>query len=225
MFQNMIVQKFIAQHQSAELEQAYQGFVQHFHHAEIQKNIRSSKEEQYQEGFLKDLFVKILGYTLNPQPNYNLTTELKNIKGSKKCDGAILRDEKALAVIELKGMDTTDLDRIELQAFGYKNNHPSCRYVITSNFQKIRFYIDNAVEFLEFDLFKMDYNQFCLMYILLKKDNLLQDLPLKLKAESLSQEEQITKQLYKDYSKFKLDLFHDLSDNVHNRQYTIAMNY
>lgn len=36
---------------------------QHFHNATIQQNIRSSKEEQYQEGFLDDLFAKVLGYT------------------------------------------------------------------------------------------------------------------------------------------------------------------
>jgi hypothetical protein len=29
-------------------------------------NIRTSKEEQYQYGFLDDLFVNLLGYTLNP---------------------------------------------------------------------------------------------------------------------------------------------------------------
>ncbi len=29
-------------------------------------NIKTSKEEQYQYGFLDDLFVKVLGYTLNP---------------------------------------------------------------------------------------------------------------------------------------------------------------
>ncbi|HHV86636.1 MAG TPA: hypothetical protein GXX42_12620 [Petrimonas sp.] len=35
----------------------------------IQENILSSKEEQFQEGFLRELFVKILGYTLNPDAN------------------------------------------------------------------------------------------------------------------------------------------------------------
>lgn len=64
--------------------------------------------------------MSIFGYTLNPQPNFNLTTELKNIINSKKADGAILKGEDALAVIELKGTDTTDLDKIETQAFGYK---------------------------------------------------------------------------------------------------------
>ena len=50
----------------------------------IQENIQNSKEEQYQGEFLIDLFVNVLGYTKNPTPDFNLTTELKNIKGSKK---------------------------------------------------------------------------------------------------------------------------------------------
>lgn len=83
-------------------------FNEHFHNPQIQQNIRNSKEEQYQEGFLRDLFVNILGYTLNPQHNFNLTTEYKNIKDTKKADGAIIIDEKVIAVIELKGTDTTD---------------------------------------------------------------------------------------------------------------------
>lgn len=213
MFQSIITHQFIARQNPEELATAYARFTAHFHNADIQANIKQAKEEQYQEGFLKDLFVAIFAYTLNPQPNYNLTTELKNLKGAKKCDGAILKDGNALAVIELKGMDTTDLGRIETQAFGYKNNHPTCRYVITSNFQKLRFYIDNAVEFLEFDLFKLSQADFNLLYLLLKSDNLLSDIPLKLKSESISQEAKVTKALYHDYSAFKRALFDDLKVN------------
>lgn len=217
MFQSIIIDQFISRQDPQDLAEAYTKFNRHFHNCDIQANIKQAKEEQYQEGFLKDLFVTVFGYTLNPQPNYNLTTELKNLKGAKKCDGAVLKDmsgeKTALAVIELKGMDTTDLGRIEAQAFGYKNNHPTCRYVITSNFQKLRFYIDNAVEFLEFDLFKLTQADFNLLYLLLHVDNLLADIPLTLKSESLSQEAKITKALYQDYSAFKRVLFNDLKDN------------
>jgi hypothetical protein len=55
------------------------------------------KEENYQEGFLREIFVQTLGYTINPDENYNLTTEFKNQKDSRKADGAILKD--ALKVI------------------------------------------------------------------------------------------------------------------------------
>lgn len=217
LFQPIIVKNALKTLNQDDVNHAWEKFQRHFHDSDIQANIKQSKEEQYQGEFLIDLFVNIFGYTKNPQPNFNLTTELKNIKGAKKCDGAILKGGKALAVIELKGMDTTDLASIESQAFGYKNNHPTCRYVITSNFQKLRFYIDNAVEFVEFDLFKISREDFNFLYLLLKFDNLLADIPLKIKAESISQEEKVTKQLYKDYSTFKRALFDDLVKN--NPQY------
>jgi predicted type IV restriction endonuclease len=87
-------------------------------------NIKTSKEEQYQYGFLDDLFVKVLGYTLNPTPDYNLIAEQKNLSDSKKADGAVLKDGKVIAVIELKSTKTKAMDKIVDQAFGYKHNHP-----------------------------------------------------------------------------------------------------
>ncbi len=59
--------------------------------------------------------MKILSYTLNPDANYNLTTELKNVKDNKKSDGAIIINEQVKVVIELKGINTTDLNKIETQ--------------------------------------------------------------------------------------------------------------
>jgi len=78
----------------------------------------------------------------------------KNQSDGRKADGAILKNDKANAVIELKSTKTKDLKIITEQAFNYKNNRPECKYVITSNFQKLRFYIDNAHEYEEFDLFR-----------------------------------------------------------------------
>lgn len=210
LFQNSVLKKYLAAQASQPIQEALAAYLTYFHNPRIKENIRAAKEEQFQEGFLRELFVKILGYTINPEPDFNLTTELKNIKDSKKTDGAILKDGKALAVIELKGTDTKDLDKIRDQAFNYKNNQPDCVYVITSNFEKLRFYIDNAVDFVEFNILAMDNEQFKLLWLLLQKDNLLQGLPKKIKEESLLAEEQITKQLYKDYSAFKQELWQDL---------------
>ena len=155
LFQQSVQKKYIKDLDKAKVEIAYQKLLAHFGNAEMQENIRNSKEEQYQEGFLRELFVDVLGFVLNPQPNFNLITEQKNEKNSKKADGAILRNGKPLAVIELKSIKTTDLQSIEIQAFSYKNNQTDCVYVITSNFQKLRFYIENAVDFEEFDLFEI----------------------------------------------------------------------
>ena len=210
LFQKSVVAKQIQSQDKNKLLAQWTIFKDHFHNATIQENIRNSKEEQYQGEFLIDLFVKVLGYTKNPTPNFTLTTEYKNIKDSKKADGAILIHEKVKAVIELKGTNTTDLNKIEVQAFGYKNNQPDCVYVITSNFEKLRFYIDNATEHLEFNLFHLTEKEFELLYLCLAYENIANDVPKKLKEQSVSQEKDITKKLYTDYSLFKRELHHDL---------------
>jgi type I restriction-modification system DNA methylase subunit len=210
LFQNAVIKKYLQAQNKELIKEKWLQFQHHFHNPTIQENIRNSKEEQYQGEFLIDLFVNILGYTKNPQPNFNLTTEYKNVKDSKKADGAILIDEKVRAVIELKGTNTTDLGKIETQAFGYKNNQPDCIYIITSNFEKIRFYIDNAIEYLEFNLFQLQPNEFELLYLCLAHENLSKGIAKSIKEESVSQEDVITKKLYKDYSLFKRELYHNL---------------
>lgn len=212
LFQNSVLKKYHKTLNPERVGEAYQRYVQHFHNAAIQDNIRSAKEEQYQGEFLIDLFVKVLGYTKNPQPDFNLTTELKNVKDGKKADGAILKGETALAVIELKGTDTTDLGKVESQAFGYKNNQPGCTYVVTSNFEKLRFYIDNAVDFEEFHLFELTREKFEILWLCLAAESLLAGVPRKIKEESLTQEEQVTKKLYKDYSAFRSAVFQNISE-------------
>ena len=210
LFQKTIINKYLKTQNTKELQQKWEVFHQHFHNPVIQENIRNSKEEQYQGEFLIDLFVNVLGYTKNPTPDFNLTTEYKNIKDSKKADGAIVINSKVAGIIELKGTNTTDLAKIEDQAFGYKNNQKDCKYVITSNFEKLRFYIDNAIEHLEFNLFELSQEDFEVLYLCLAFQNISADIPGKIKDESLSQEDVITKKLYKDYSLFKRELFQNL---------------
>lgn len=58
--------------------------------------------------------------------------EQKNLDNSKKAEGAVLNaSEEVHAVIELKGTDTINLNRVEAQAYGYLNAHPTCRYAVT----------------------------------------------------------------------------------------------
>ena len=209
-FQSSVLKKYLKQLDTETVAKLYKKYTKYFHDPAIQQNIRESKEEQYQAKFLDELFVNVLGYTLNPQPNFNLTTEFKNIKNSRKADGAILDKDEAIAVIELKGTKTKDLESIRQQAFDYKANQPGCVYVITSNFEKLRFYINNAVDFEEFDLFMLSYERFEMLYLCLHKNNLLQHLPLKIKEASLHEEEAITKKFYSDYSNFKRELFRDM---------------
>jgi type I restriction-modification system DNA methylase subunit len=220
LFQQSVLKKFLSQQDKSLVDKAYKKYSKYFHNTAIQENIRNSKEEQFQEGFLRELFVDILGYTLNPSPKFNLTTELKNLKGAKKVDGAILKDDKALAVIELKGTNTKDLESIRQQAFDYKANQIGCVYVITSNFEKLRFYINNAVDFEEFNLFTLTEVEFELFYLCLAKDNLLANKPLTIKEASIVEEENITKKFYGDYSIFKRELYRDLvKQNMKNETF------
>jgi len=210
LFQKSVLKNHFGNLNLHKLEAAWERFQAHFHSTEIQQNIRHVKEEQYQEGFITDLFVNVLGYVKHPSPKFNITTELKNIGNTKKADGAILKNGDALAVIELKGTKHTNLGKVEPQAFGYKSHHPTCKYVIISNFEKLRFYIDNAVDFVEFNLFTLTKEDFKLLWLCLEAGNLLRNLPQQVKNESLVREEVITKELYKDYSTFRTVLFEDI---------------
>lgn len=212
-FQRNILNKYTENIDAEIIEERFKRYSDYFLNPEIQENIHQSKEEQFQEGFLRELFVKILGYTLNPSPNYNLITEKKNEGNSKKADGAMLVNGKVVGVIELKDHKTTDLSQIEAQAFGYKNRNKEAIYVVISNFEKLRFYIDNAVDFEEFDLFHLTKEDFARLWICLAYENIEKNLPKQIKSASLTNEDQITNALYKDYSNFKRDLFDDILKN------------
>ena len=196
LFQKTIVNKYKQALPKEMTDLPWQNYQQYFLNKDIQQNILQSKEEQFQEGFLRELFVKVLGYTLNPSPNYNLITEKKNETNSKKADGAIQLDGEVIGVIELKDHKTTDLSKIEAQAFGYKSQHVGTRLVIISNFEKLRLYIDNAVEYREWNLFGLTEEEFRELYLCLAWEQVKKGAALQMKEESVSTEDQITKALY-----------------------------
>tara|TARA_B110000238_G_scaffold79806_1_gene87836 strand:+ start:862 stop:4026 length:3165 start_codon:yes stop_codon:yes gene_type:complete len=210
LFQKSVLTEYLKKQDSIAVEKAYKKFVKYFYNPITQQNIRDINEEGFQQKFLMELFVNCFGYVINPDPYYNLTTEFKNLKDAKKADGAILIDGKAIAVIELKGTNTKNLEKCRQQAFDYKSNHPTCKYVITSNFEKLRFYIDTSDEFEEFNLFTLTENQFALLYLCVFEENLLNNIPFVIKKASSQKEEAITKKLYSDYSYFRKEIFNDL---------------
>ena len=210
LFQKNIVKRYLTALPKELTDAPWQQYKSYFLNADIQANILQSKEEQFQEGFLRELFVKVLGYTLNPSPDYNLITEQKNETNAKKTDGAILLDGKVIGVIELKDHKTTDLAKIEAQAFGYKSQHVGTRLVVISNFEKLRLYIDNAVDHREWNLFTLTEEDFRELYLCLAWEQVKAGTAIRLKEESVSSEDQITKALSKDYSEFKRVLFADI---------------
>ncbi|MDR0609393.1 MAG: N-6 DNA methylase [Planctomycetaceae bacterium] len=221
MLQHIVLQKYIDLN-TDKIHLAFERYVLFFHNMERQAYLRQCKEEQFQEGFLRELFVNVLGYKLFPDSDYNLITEKKNETNSQKADGAILINGEVRAVIELKDTRTTDLQRVESQAFGYKYRHSNAAYVITSNFEKLRFYIDNAVDHLEWNLFTLTEEQFASLWICLAYENIVADLPKKLKTETISREDKITKEFYEQYKQFKDALFNDLiTNNLNHNKLTL----
>jgi type I restriction-modification system DNA methylase subunit len=214
-FQKSVLNKHLANLDQEKVEKAYETFRDNYNSAKIEQ-IKTLKEEEYQDGFLREIFVDVLGYTLRPNENYDLQREFKNQTDGKKADGAILKDGNAIAVVELKSTKTKDLTKITQQAFNYKNNQPECKYVITSNFQKLRFYIDYSTEFEEFDLFFLDRQRFEVLYLILHQESIFSNLPIKLKKETQFHEKEISEDLYNDYSNFKGRLFDNLVKNHPN---------
>ncbi|MDF1878890.1 N-6 DNA methylase, partial [Sulfurimonas sp. SAG-AH-194-C20] len=177
--------------------------------------IKTVKEEKYQDGFLKDIFENCLGYTLdstNPS-NFNLEREKKNETDGKKADGVIYVDEKVIGIIELKAQDTKNLDKIEAQAFNYHNSHSNSKYIIISNFDELRLYIDKKTAYEQFSLFSLDYEAFKKLHLLLSYESIKADVPLKLKEKSATFELDISKNLYRDFSLFRTHLFENLVKN------------
>jgi type I restriction-modification system DNA methylase subunit len=217
LFQESIIRKHLGYLDQELVDQAYIRFNEVYSAKKI-SNIKIAKEEQYQEGFIKDIFGAVLGYSVFPEQPFNIQTEKKNESDSKKADGAIFQGENVVGVIELKDNKTKNLDAVKDQAFGYKNNHKECSYVISSNFHKLRFYLDDATDYEEFDLYNLDKETFKRFYLYLRKEGLLDNnIPKLLRQETKFHEENITKSLYKDYSSFKNSFFQNVVKN--NPQY------
>ncbi|NCD11318.1 MAG: restriction endonuclease subunit M [Epsilonproteobacteria bacterium] len=177
--------------------------------------IKGFKEEEYQDGFFKDIFENCLGYTLktsNPS-NFNLEREKKNETDSKKADGVIYVGGEVIGVVELKDQKTKQLDAIEAQAFNYHNSHSNSKYVIISNFDELRFYIDKKTAYEKFNLFTLSYEEFKKLHLLLSYENIKENIPQKLKDKSTNFEQTISKELYKDFTLFRTQLFNNIVQN------------
>ena len=99
LFQNSVIQKHLISQDENKLIAAYNKLKVYQARA---KGISGYKEEEYQDGFLRDVFVNVLGYTYkyDGYPTFNLLREKKNVNDSKKADGAILKDGEVICVIE-----------------------------------------------------------------------------------------------------------------------------
>ena len=183
------------------------------------EDIKNFREEQYQTGFLEEIFEQCLGYTLkihNPK-NYNLEREKKNETDSKKADAVIYNQHgEVIAVIELKDQKTNDLSKAVEQAFNYHNSHKTSKYIIVSNFNELRFYIDKKTDYDTFNLFTMNKDEFRRFYLILNYQSIVSDLPIEIKQKSDIADADISKKLYADFSQFRLALFDNAKQNNPN---------
>lgn len=177
--------------------------------------IKKVKEEKFQTEFLQLIFENCLGYTLDSSDpsNFNLEREKKNETDGKKADGVISVNNEIVGVVELKGQDTKNLDKIEIQAFNYHNSHSNSKYIIISNFDELRLYIDKKTAYEKFSLFNLSYDDFKKFHLLLSYESIKENIPQKLKEKTATFEQDISKELYKDFSIFRNHLFENLVKN------------
>ena len=220
MFGQKVLNDFIEQQDEKLIEQRWQKY----------KNFLAKKEKistwietDYQDGFLEDVFENSLGYiskTRSTNEHYTLEREKKNQTNAQKADGALLVNNKVVAVIELKDLKTKDLEKkynreesAVRQAFGYLQHNNDAKYVIVSNFNELRFYFDKATAYEQFFLFDLDYEGFKKLHTILSYESISKNIPHAIKEKSLNFEQNISNQFYKDYTTFRTKLFENILNN------------
>ena len=164
LFQKSVLTNYLTSVSDSDIEKGWNSLISY---KEMDSKVQTFKEEVFQAKFLEKIFVDCFGYKsqYDSAEEGNLFFEQKNTSNSKKADGAIKKDGEVIAVIELKSTKTKNLDDLKNQAFGYYTNNSKCEYVITSNFNKLRFYIEKNEDYLEFDLFNIDKEEFKLLWL------------------------------------------------------------
>ncbi len=158
-------------------------------------------------------YITLLSHLLNWS---NISREVKNTTDMKKADGVVYdKQDNPIAIIELKSSDKniSNTDTIA-QAFRYKNEKPTCKVVIISNFKQLDIYSDSSDKCFRLDMAQK--SSYKTLYALLCQSSMDTGHISRLKAISKSQE-QITKEVYRLYSSFRLQLINNLIANNPNQ--------
>jgi type I restriction-modification system DNA methylase subunit len=210
LFQKSVQNDYLNRIQDSSIKEYWEYYDSYFNNPEQQKLIEQQKERKFYSEFIDELFVNCLGYTKKIGESQNYFIEEKNETDSKLADGAVKVNGEVVAVMEFKDTTTKNLKDVESQAFGYKNTHPKCNYIVTCNFKELWFYIDNTTSKEPFNLFNLSYDDFKLLWLCLSYESISTNLPEQIKNKSVTEEEEITKKLYSDYSLFRNEIFNDL---------------
>ncbi len=201
-------------------------------------NYDKTKETRIQSAFLSKFFGIILGYSeMHDSPEeWYMINEAKTEIDDTKADGALGYFSKnkniTRAVIELKDANTSldkkqstrkDYDSPVSQAFSYSSKFDRCDWIIVSNFKEIRLYNkDRGQGYYEsFEILKLDdEKEFKRFYFCLSKQNLLDEnrnsLLDNLVKDTSKNEEEITKEFYKNYKNLRKFLFEHICEHNPN---------
>ncbi|MEY3446902.1 MAG: hypothetical protein RIR45_1657, partial [Pseudomonadota bacterium] len=183
--------------------------------------IRQRSEQQIRGAFTHKFFIELLGYQpFGTGADYTLADE--NFVGKGRADlvlGHFGPQGDQLAVpVELKGADTPNLDVMMpgrykspvQQAWEYAMDVPDCKFLILTNMLEIRLYAVGHTRrvYERFDILELAASAFAYQRfrLLLGADNLLSGRTLALLNESGQIEKQITRELYADYKRWRIQL-------------------
>lgn len=188
------------------------------------KSIYQQKEQHIRNAFVQKIFCEVLGYsTFGSSGGYTLADE--KYVGKGRVDVVLGRfgnnnpqDDQILVPFELKGADTPDLDVMMSgrfkspvqQVWEYAMDVPNAKFLLLTNMLEIRLYAVGHTRrvYERFDLLEIANNpaEYYRFQLLLSVNNLLGGRTLELLNESGAIEKQITRELYADYRRWRVQL-------------------
>lgn len=211
----------------------YIGIAQYWYDDYKHGSLKTDKETSREQGYNKDFFITILGYT-EKKYGHPHTMEPKATTEQKQFPDVLLSYtdtgngiENVAAVVELKGA-AVSLDRPQQregnlspvqQAFKYKPQYRSCPFVIVSNFFEFRLYNDNQLDKEVWTLADLvdpagDYIKFKTWYYLLRAEHFTatqgkSETELLL-SDIRQEQEEIGERFYAQYKEARYALLHDI---------------
>nr|MDP2192366.1 N-6 DNA methylase [Rhodoferax sp.] len=183
--------------------------------------IRQRNEQQIRGAFTQKFFCELLGYkAFGSGSEFTLADE--NYVGKGRADILLGRfgphGDSGLVPVELKGADTPNLDVMMpgrykspvQQVWEYAMDLPNCKFLLLSNMLEIRLYAVGHTRrvYERFDLLEVADSpaHYQRLMLLLGADNLLGGRTAALLNESGQIEKQITRELYADYKRWRIQL-------------------
>jgi hypothetical protein len=185
-------------------------------------SLRHRSEQQARGPFIEKFFVRLLGYRPFGHGSTEFTVSEETRTGSGSADLALGHFGpgfgKVLAPVELKGADTPNLD-ISMpgrqkspvqQVWEYAMDTPHAKFLVLSNMLEIRLYAVGYTRrvYERFDLLDLaddaaEYHRFMRV---LSADQLLGGHTASLLDESVKRELEVTRSLYADYRRWRIQL-------------------